>query len=143
MSNEYARNRQDAQLNPATFALPTTLLTAGSKTSAAVDLGADTVKPENIEVELLVPTLNSTIAPAAATAGVTYSIESATTSTFSDGAARIIVSKTIAGSANGVDQIRLRTRVPSDCERYIRARVLLATTCTDASTVSATLTLRF
>ena len=143
MANEYAKNVQDASLNPATFALPTTLLTAGSKTSAAVDLGADTIKPENIEIELLVPTLNSTIAPAASTGGVTYSIESGVTSTFSDGAARIIVSKTIAGSASGVAQTVLRTRVPSDCERYIRARVFLATTATDASAVAATLSLRF
>lgn len=142
MPNEFARNIQDASLNPATFALPTTLLAAGSKTSAAVDLGADTVKPSNFEIELLVPTLNSTMAPAAATDGVTYSIESSTTSNFT-AVARTIVSKNIAGSASGVAQTALRTRVPSDCERYIRARVLLATTCTDASAVAATLTLRF
>lgn len=142
MANEFGRNTQDASLNPATFALPTTLLAAGSKTSAAIDLGADTVKGANFEVDLLVPTLSDTIAPAAATGGVTYSIESSTTSTFV-AVARTIVSKTIAGSASGVAQTNLRTRVPSDCERYIRARVLLATTCTDASAVSATLTLRF
>jgi hypothetical protein len=143
MANEFAKNIQDASLNPATFALPTTLLTAGSKTSAAVDLGADTVKPENIEVELLIPTLNSTMMPAAATGGVVYSIETGVTSTFSDGAARIIASKTIAGSASGVAQTALRCRIPSDCERYIRARVALPTTGTDASAVAGTLTLRF
>jgi hypothetical protein len=143
MANEHSYNIQDASLNPATFALPTTLLAAGSKTSAAVDLGADTFKRGNFELQLLVPTLNSTMAPAAATAGVTYSIESGVTSTFSDGAARTIVSKTIAGSASGVAQTLLRTRVPSDCERYVRARVLLATTCTDASAVAATLSLNF
>lgn len=142
MANEFALNVQDASLNPATFALPTTLLAAGSKTSAAVDLGADTFKNQNFEIELLVPTLNATIAPAASTGGVTYSIESATDSGFTT-VARTIVSQTIAGSASGVAQTTLRTRVPSNCERYIRARVLLATTCTDASAVSATLTLRF
>lgn len=142
MANEFARNLQDASLNPATFALPTTIAAAGSKTSAAVDLGSDTVKPENIEIELLVPTLSATIAPAASTAGVTYSIESATDSAFT-AVARTLVSKNIAGSASGVAQTALRTRVPSDCERYIRARVLLGTTATDASAVSATLTLRF
>jgi hypothetical protein len=143
MANEFGLNIQDASLNPATFALPTTLLTAGSKTSAAVDLGADTVKPSSIELELLVPTLNSTMMPAAATGGVVYSIESGVTSTFSDGAARVLVSKTIAGSASGVAQTALRCRLPSDCERYIRARVALPTTATDASAVAATLSLRF
>lgn len=142
MANEFARNIQDYSLNPATFALPTTLLAAGSKTSAAVDLGADVFKLGQFELELLVPTLNATMAPAAATGGVTYSIESAADSVFT-AVARTIVSKTIAGSASGVAQTALRTRIPSDCERYIRARVLLATTCTDASAVAATLSLRF
>jgi hypothetical protein len=142
MANEFARNIQDASLNPATFALPTTIATAGSKTSAAVDLGADTFKPANFEVELLVPTLSDTIAPSGSTAGVTYSIESSTTSTFA-AVARTIVSKNLVGTGSGVAQTALRTRVPSDCERYIRARVLLGTTCTDASAVSATLSLRF
>jgi len=142
MANEFARNIQDASLNPATFALPTTIASAGSKTSAAVDLGADTVKPESIEVELLVPTLSDTIAPAGSTAGVTYSIESSTTSTFA-AVARTIVSQNLVGTGSGVAQTAVRTRVPSNCERYIRARVLLGTTATDASAVSATLTLRF
>lgn len=142
MANEFGRNTQDASLNPATFALPTTLLAAGAKVSAAVDLGADTVKGGSFEVELLIPTLNATMAPAAATGGVTYYIESSTTSTFA-AIARTIVSKNIAGSASGVAQTALRARVPSDCERYIRGGVLLATTCTDASAVSGTLTLRF
>lgn len=142
MANEFARNLQDASLNPATFALPTTIATAGSKTSAAVDLGADTVKPENIEVELSVPALTDTMAPAGSTAGATYSIESSTTSTFA-AVARTIVSKNMVGTGSGVVATVLRTRVPSDCERYIRARVLLGTTATDASTLAATLTLRF
>lgn len=142
MANEFVRNRQDASLNPATFALPTTLLAANSKQSAAIDIGADTFKPENIEVELSIPALNSTIAPAASTGGVTYAIESGTTSTFTT-ASRTIGSITIAGSASGVAATALRARVPSDCERYLRARVTLATTCTDASAVAGTFTIRF
>jgi hypothetical protein len=142
MANEFARNIQDASLNPATFALPTTVGSAGAKTSAAVDLGADTVKPETIELELSVPALTDTMAPAAATAGVTYSIESSTTSTFA-AVARTIVSKNLVGAGAGVAATILRTRVPSDCERYVRAKVLLGTTATDASTLAATLTLRF
>jgi hypothetical protein len=142
MANEFARNRQDASLNPATFALPTTLLAAGSKQSAAIDLGSDTYENESFELELSIPALSSTIAPAASTGGVTYAIESGTTSTFTT-ASRTIGSITIAGSASGVAETALRCRVPSNCERYVRARVTLATTCTDASAVAGTLTIRF
>lgn len=139
MANEFARNIQDASLNPATFALPTTV---GNKTSAAVDLGADTFKPERFELELSVPALTDTMAPATSTAGVTYSIESSTTSTFS-AVARTIVSKNLVGTGSGVVATVLRTRVPSDCERYIRAKIALGTTCADSSTIAGTLTLRF
>jgi len=142
MANEFARNIQEAALNPATFALPTTLGTAGATTSAAVDLGTDTYKTERLELELSIPALNSTIAPAASTTGVSYIVESSTTSTFS-AVARTIVRQDIAGSGSGVVATKVRTRIPSDCERYIRAKVILGTTCTDASAVAGTLTLRF
>lgn len=142
MPNQFARNIQDASLNPATFALPTTIAAAGSKTSAAVDLGADVYKTANLELELSIPALTDTMAPVGATAGVTYSIESSTTSTFA-AVARTIVSQNLVGTGSGVLATLLRTRVPSDCERYIRARVLLGTTATDASTLAGTLTLRF
>ncbi len=142
MANELARNRQDASLNPATFALPTTLLAAGSKQSASIDLGGDTYKPENIELELSIPALSDTIAPAGATGGVTYAIESGTTSTFTT-ASRTLVSKNLVGAGSGVAATVLRCRLPSDCERYVRARVTLATTCTDASAVAGTFTIRF
>lgn len=141
MANEYARNIQDASLNPATFALPTQVGEANGKLSAAIDLGTDTVKPENVEVELLVPTLSATIAPAASTAGVAYEIITSTSSTLNTTARRF--QKITAGSGSGVAQTTLRFRLPSDCERYIGAKVWLGTTCTDASAVSATLTLRF
>jgi hypothetical protein len=142
MAHEFSRNIQDASLNPATFALPTTLLTSGSKTSAAIDLGADTHKAGMFELELSVPALSDTIAPSGATGGVTYSFESSTTSTFA-ATSRVLISKNYVGTGSGVAATVLRCRVPSDCERYVRARVLLATTCTDASAVAGTVTLRF
>jgi len=142
MAHEFARNIQDASLNPATFALPTTLLVAGATKSAAIDLGADTVKPENIEAELAVPALNATIAPAAATVGVTYEIFASASSTLNT-VDRIIASKTVAGSGSGIVAQAVRGRLPSDCPRYLGARVYLSTTCTDASAVAGTLTLRF
>lgn len=141
MANEYARNLQDASLNPATFALPTQVGEANGKLSAAVDLGSDTFKPGELEVELSVPALNATMAPAAATAGVNYEILTSTSSTLATTARRF--QKNIAGSGSGVAATLVRFRVPSDCERYIGAKVWLGTTCTDASAVSATLTLRF
>ena len=140
MANEFARNIQDASLNPATFALPTTA--ASSTTSAAIDLGADTYKPENVEVELSVPALTSVMNPATATAGVTYIVETSTTSTFA-AVARTIASKNVAGSTGPTALQALRLRLPSDCERYIRGKVTFGTTTADGSTIAATLTLRF
>jgi hypothetical protein len=140
MANEKARNQQDALLNPATYTLPTTAST--SATSAAIDLGADSVKPENLEIELSVPSLTSVMNPAAATAGVTYLFESSTTSTFGT-VARTIISKNIAGSSGATPAVVLRGRLPSDCERYIRSKVTFGGTTADGSTLSATTTLRF
>lgn len=140
MANEFARNIQDASLNPATFALPSAL--SLSTTSAVIDLGTDTYDCESFEVELSIPSLTSTINPSAATGGVTYIIESSTTSTFV-ATARTLASKTIAGGTSSTAATALRTRVPSDCERYIRGKVTFAATTTDASTIAGTLTLRF
>ena len=140
MANEFARNIQDASLNPATFALPTTAST--SATSAAIDLGADTVKPENVELELSVPALTSVMNPAAATAGVTYIIETSTTSTFA-AVARTIYSKNIAGSTGPTAATTARCRIPSDSERYVRGKVTFGGTTADASTLAAALTPRF
>lgn len=142
MANEFARNAQDASLNPAAFALPTTIALSKATLSAAVDLGANTLQPANIEVQLSVPALSDTIAPAASTAGVTYEIVASASSTLSP-VTRTIGSKNYVGTGTGVVATVLRARVPSDCERYIGARIWMGTTCTDASALSGTLTLRF
>ena len=142
MATEFAPNIQDASLNPAVFALPTQVGEANGKTSAAVDLAADTVKPSNVEVELSVPALSDTIAPAASTAGVIYEIQTSNSSTF-NGVKRTIGRENFVGAGSGVPLTTLRARLPSDCLRYIRGKVWLGTTATDASAVSATLTLRF
>lgn len=140
MAHEFARHIQDASLNPATFALPT--VGGTSATSAAVDLGTDTYKPENVELELSVPELTSVMNPAAATAGVTYVIETSTTSTFA-AIARTIFSKNFAGSAVNTAAHDCRVRIPSNCERYVRGKVTFGTTTADASTVAGTFRLRF
>lgn len=142
MANEFARNIQDYSLNPATWALPTQVGEANGKKSAAIDLGADTFKAGTFEIELSVPTLSDTIAPAGSTAGVWYEIISSTSSTLNT-TARKIMAKNYVGTGSGVAATVLRARVPSDCERYVGAKVWLGTTATDASAVAATLTLRF
>ena len=142
MANEFAPNIQDSSLNPAAFALPTQVGEANGKTSAAVDLAADTVKPSNVEVELSVPALSDTIAPAGSTVGVFYEIQASSSSTF-NGVNRTIARLNLVGTGSGVVATTLRSRLPSDCPRYIRGKVWLGTTATDASAVSATLTLRF
>lgn len=142
MPHEFARNIQDASLNPATFALPTTIAAAGAKASAAIDLGADTFKAGGFEVELSIPALSDTIAPAGSTAGVTYSIESSTTSTFA-AVDQTILSQNFVGTGSGVAAKTIRARVPSNCARYIRGKVMLGATATDASALAGTLTLRF
>lgn len=141
MANEYARNIQDSAVNPtATITLPSAA--SLSTTSAAIDLGADVQKPETIELDLSVPSLTSAMSPSTNTAGVTYLWESSTTSAFS-AVARTIVSKNIAGSTGGTALTSLRTRVPSDCERYVRAKVTLGATASDSSTLAATASVRF
>jgi hypothetical protein len=142
MPYEFARNLQDSSLNPATWALPTQVGEANGKLSAAIDLGSDTFKVGHYELELSIPTLSSTIAPAASTAGVYYEIIASTSSTLNTTARKLLV-KNIAGTASGVSATKVRIRVPSDCEQYVGAKVWLGTTCTDASAVAGTLTLRF
>lgn len=142
MANEFARNIQDASLNPASFTLPTTVGAGSATVSAAVDLGPDVYDTERLELELSIPALSNTIAPAGSTAGVTYLVESSTSSTFNT-IARTISSINLVGTGSGVAAEKLRTRIPSDCERYVRGKVILGTTCTDASALAGTLTLRF
>jgi hypothetical protein len=142
MAYEFARNLQDSSLNPATWALPTQAGEANGKLSAAIDLGSDAFKVGHYELEISIPTLNSTIAPAASTAGVTYEIIASTSSTLNTTARKLLV-KNIAGTASGVSATKVRIRVPSDCEQYVGAKVWLGTTCTDASAVAGTLTIRF
>lgn len=140
MNNENARNIQDVALNPAAFALPAAAST--STTSAVIDFGADVFKPENVELDLAIPALNTTIAPDTRT--VTAIIETSTTSNFAAIDATIF-SKILtgAGSAGIAAQSALRCRLPSNCARYVRAKVTFGASTTDGSAVSATLTPRF
>lgn len=139
MANEFARNIQDASLTPATFTLPASA--SSSTQSSAIDLGADTTKPSNVELELSIPALSTTIAPDTRT--VTAIWETSTTSGFGT-IARTIYSKVLTGAGGaGVGASVHRCRLPSDCERYVRAKVTFGASTTDGSAVSGTATLRF
>lgn len=139
MANEFARNIQDASLNPATFTLPASA--SSSTQSAAIDFGADTFKPGNVELELSIPALSTTIAPDTRT--VTAIWETSTTSNFAT-VARTIYSKVLTGAGGaGISASLHRCRLPSDCERYVRAKVTFGASTTDGSAVSGTATVRF
>lgn len=139
MANELARNIQDASLNPATFLLPAAAST--STQSAAVDLGADTFKSERIELELSVPALSTTIAPDTRTA--TYIVETSTVSNFASIDATIMSDVYTGAGGVGIAAKVRRVRLPSNCARYVRAKVTFGASTTDASALSATFTLRF
>ncbi len=138
MANEFARNIQDASLNPVAFVLPAAA--SSSTQSTGVDLGADVWKLEDIEFNINLPTLSTTIAPDTRT--VTAILETSTTSNF----AAIVMSQsyilTGAGGA-GIAGADYRFRVPSNCSRYVRAKITFGASTTDGSAVSATLTVRF
>ena len=140
MANEFARNIQDASLNPATFALPSSA--SSSTTSAVIDFGTDTFKNGLVELDLAIPALSTTIAPDTRT--VTAIIETSTTSNFAAVDATIF-SKILtgAGGAGIGAQSGLRCRLPSNCARYVRAKITFGASTTDGSAVSATFTPRF
>ena len=138
MANEFARNIQDASLNPVALALPSAAST--TVTGAAVNLGTDTFKPSEVEIDVAVPALSDTILPSTRT--MTYIVETSTTSVFTS-VAREIYRKISTGAGSGSVATIHRCRLPSDCEQYVRLKITSGASTTDASAVSATLTLRF
>lgn len=139
MAHELARNLQDASLNPVAIALPAAA--SSSIQSAVIDLGADTYKPEDVELQLSVPALTTTMVPDTRT--VNYIIETSATSVFTT-VAQTINNDQVAGAAGaGVAAYLSRVRLPSNCARFVRCKITLGASCTDSSAVSATLTARF
>lgn len=134
----YARNLQDALLNPAAVALPSA---AGSVTSAVIDLGDDAYKVNSIELELSVPALNATMVPDTRT--VTYIIESSTTSVFTAVDQTLFTVTVTAAGGTGAAALVERVRLPSNCAQYVRAKITTGASTGDCSAVSATFTARF
>lgn len=139
MANEFARNIQDASLNPAAFALPSAA--SSSVYSATIDLGSDIWKTEQVELEVSIPALSTTIVPDSRT--VTVSVETATDSGFSAVAQTILYDVLTGAGGAGVGAYLKRIRFPSNCARYARIKIALGASTTDGSAVSCTPSLRF
>lgn len=139
MANEFARNIQDASVNPVAFALPNAAST--STNSTAIDLGAAVYRNENYELELAIPALSTTIAPDTRT--VTLIVETSTASNFAT-IVRQILNVVLTGAGGvGIPASVYRCRIPSDCERYVRFKVTFGASTTDGSALNATGTVRF
>lgn len=135
MAFEHARNVQDAKVNPAAFLLPAAAST--STQSTGVDLGPETFKGGDVELQIDVPALSTTIAPDTRTA--TYIIETSTTSNFA-AIDQTLYSEVFTGAGGaGIPAKTKRVRLPSNCARYARAKVTFGASMTDASALSATL----
>lgn len=131
----------DAQLKE-TLALGTA---DGTVQTTGFDLGALTARGARLadcELKISAPALTTTELPDADTC--TYSIETDDNSSFSSAKivnAAILV-QTGAGGA-GADAAAVRFKPPSDCERYIRVKAILAGGTGDCSGSSLTASLLF
>ncbi len=139
MSHELSRNIQDALVNPVAFVLPAAAST--STQSTGIDFGADVHKTESVELELSVPALSTTIVPDTRT--VTYIIESSTTSNFAAVDQTLMAEVQTGAASGGVAAFLKRVRLPSNCARYVRFRILFGASTTTGAAVSATGTVRF
>jgi hypothetical protein len=137
MANEFARNIQDALVNPVAFAMGAA---SASTNSTAIDLGADTFKDGNYEFELSIPALATGVIPDASV--VSLILETSTTSNF----AAIVgtYTETVTGAGGvGISATKARFRVPSNCPRYARFKTTRGSGGTTAAGVNATGTVRF
>ncbi len=136
MANELARNIADASLI-VTRALPTA---DGTVTSSDIDLGAVLAGPslENVELEITIPALSSTLLPSADTLTMTVQGGAAVTPTTS-----LDIVHLTTGTGSTIAEQVLRYRLPSNCPRYINAKFVAAGGTGDQSGVSATIKLLF
>lgn len=128
---------KDASLK-VTKALPTAA--SGSVTSSGIDTGKGSYGDQVADVEFLLtaPALNTTMLPDTRTA--TYIIEHDTDSAFGTVATLNVGSITQTGAAGaGAASTTLRFKLPTNANRYIRAKCTLGASTTDSSAVSLTL----
>ncbi len=137
MAHEFARNIQDASINPVAFAMGAA---SASTTSTAIDLGTDIYKHGNYEFELSIPALATGIIPDASV--VSLILETSTTSNFAAIVGTYTEAVTGAGGA-GIPATIARFRIPSNCPRYVRFKTTRGAGGTTAAGVNATGTVRF
>lgn len=137
MSFEFSRNVTDKAVNPVAFALPAAAST--STVSTGVDLGTaagNNFRDGNVEFELSVPALSTTIVPDTRT--VTYVVESSSTSNFAAIDQTLMAEVQTGAGAAGVGAFLKRVRLPSNCARYVRFKVTFGASTTTGAAVSAT-----
>ncbi len=139
MANEFARNLKDAGFT-GTFTLPASA-SASTNLATPFDLGADTFKNESVEVELSIPALNATMVPDTRT--TTYIIETCAATNFSTIDQTLYSTVFTASGGTGIAAKTIRVRLPSNCARYIRAKVTHGASTTDSSSITATFSLLF
>jgi len=136
MAYEYSRNRQDADVNPAAWALPNG---AASTDSDSIDLNAEDNFDARVEFQLSIPLLSD--GQLASGQSITFYLQdSADDSSFTT--IQTLNEVTVTGAGAGSAAVVCRFRLPSDVRRYIRIRATKAG-ASNASTASATLTARF
>jgi hypothetical protein len=134
MSNEFNRNIQDYQFT-VTRALPTA---DGTVTSSDLDFGANTVFPENVELDIAVPELSATNLPSADTLTITVQGGASATPSTS-----LNLVKVITGTGSTIAAQSVRFRLPSDAPRYVNVKFVAAGGTGDMSAKTATITARF
>ena len=129
MSRLHDRNQKDYDLIDAAITLPSS---ATITYSDDFDLGLDTVKPEEMELEIIIPAIDVTALADGAT--IKVSIFNGIAVTPTDIIAENIYTLT---GATGVDPslaVNIRYRIPSDALRYLRAGFTLSTgNCSSAN----------
>jgi hypothetical protein len=128
----FARKVEDAAFS-ITRALPTA---DGTVTSADFDLGTG-IKPENTELEIVIPALNATQLPNADTLTITIQHGAAATPTTELVRLPVITGST--GYAGGTTRFRL----PSSTLQYLNVKIVAAGGTGDISGSSATIKLLF
>jgi hypothetical protein len=134
MANELARNIADAALT-ITRALPDA---DGTVTSSDFDLGADTYKGENYELEITIPALSSTLLPNADT--LTTTVQGGASAAPSTSLSLVHVT---TGTGSTIAEQKLRFRLPSNCPRYVNVKGVAAGGTGDMTGVSYTIKLLF
>lgn len=126
------------QIQDALFVVTRALPAAdGTVTSSDIDLKADAMKPENVELHITVPALTATHLPNADTLTITVQAGAAATPTTA------LFSLPVITGSTGYAGNTFKFRLPPDCPRYLNVKFVAAGGTGDISAVNATVKLVF